>query len=130
MAVLLQRLSVEDQQKLMMLRAHGLLDDSEMIDFIRMAAAQGGSSKRTRLIPDDRMMLRSRSGLVAGRRTMDAKLSVPAGERRIGSGGQGDGGGRAPEAVASPRLASPAPGPRQRTPRFDRKDRCRAIICG
>ena len=44
MTALLQRLSVEDQQKLMMLRAHGLLDDSEMVDFIRMAAAQGGSS--------------------------------------------------------------------------------------
>lgn len=44
MTALLQRLSVEDQQKLMMLRAHGLLDDSEMVDFIRMAASQGGSS--------------------------------------------------------------------------------------
>lgn len=28
----------------MMLRAHGLLDDSEMVDFIRMAATQGGTS--------------------------------------------------------------------------------------
>jgi hypothetical protein len=25
-----------------MLRGHGLLDDSEMLDFIRMAAANGG----------------------------------------------------------------------------------------
>ena len=37
----LSRLSPENQQKIMMLRAHGLLDDSELVDFVRMASATG-----------------------------------------------------------------------------------------
>jgi hypothetical protein len=57
LAALLSRLSPEDQQKLMMLRAHGLLDDSEMHDFIRMAAANNGAATGNSLMSQYEKML-------------------------------------------------------------------------
>jgi hypothetical protein len=53
---------LEDQQKIMMLRAHGLLDDSELVDFIRMASATGSGGASGLLQQYERMLMDYENG--------------------------------------------------------------------